>query len=88
MLRLDQETGLTSLQYYLESKQRLTVDGAPFNIYNVRLKCNYEKTPWCLTPDDYKVVKDAKNPNGRLVPKNPKIFEDAKKIKLVPRKTR
>ena len=82
IFRLDQETGLKSLQYQLESKRHLSIDGAPVHMYDVRLKCNYEKTPWCMTPADYKVVKDAKSPNGRRVPKNPKIFEDAKKRSL------
>ena len=66
--RRDRVTGLNSVHYQVESKTRLTVDGAPVRMINVHLKCNYQDTPWCITPTDYKVIQGAQK-RGMLVPK-------------------
>ena len=43
----DHVTGFDTLQYELESKRSLTIDGAPVNVYNVELHCDKSVSPWC-----------------------------------------
>ncbi|XP_019901259.1 beta-1,4-galactosyltransferase 7 isoform X2 [Esox lucius] len=46
--KVDPEGGLTNLQYKVESRQKLTISGAPVTVINTQLECDTEKTPWCL----------------------------------------
>ncbi|XP_041846632.1 beta-1,4-galactosyltransferase 7 isoform X1 [Melanotaenia boesemani] len=46
--KVDPEGGLTNLQYQVESRQDLTINGAPCTIINTKLLCDQSQTPWCL----------------------------------------
>ncbi|CAG5993611.1 unnamed protein product [Menidia menidia] len=46
--KVDPEGGLTNLQYQVESRQELTISGAPCTIINTKLVCDQDKTPWCM----------------------------------------
>ncbi|XP_062332649.1 beta-1,4-galactosyltransferase 7 isoform X1 [Osmerus eperlanus] len=46
--KVDYEGGLTNLQYKIESKQELSISGAPCTVLNTKLACDQDKTPWCL----------------------------------------
>ncbi|XP_036826424.1 beta-1,4-galactosyltransferase 7 isoform X2 [Oncorhynchus mykiss] len=46
--KVDPEGGLTNLQYKVESRQELTISGAPVTVLNTKLECDTDKTPWCL----------------------------------------
>ncbi|XP_061542441.1 beta-1,4-galactosyltransferase 7 isoform X1 [Phycodurus eques] len=46
--KVDPEGGLSNLRYHVESRQELTVGGAPCVVINTRLECDADKTPWCL----------------------------------------
>lgn len=46
--KVDPEGGLTNLQYKVESRQELTISGAPVTVLNIKLECDTDKTPWCL----------------------------------------
>ena len=45
----DRETGLDNVQYFIRSKRHLTIDSAPFTLYDVELLCDILSTPWCVT---------------------------------------
>lgn len=46
--RRDRQTGLSTLQYALESHHKLSVDGGdPVSLLEVRLHCDRAVTPWC-----------------------------------------
>lgn len=45
--RRDRETGLHNVPYELLDQNELTIDGAPCTVYNVKLICDYNLTPWC-----------------------------------------
>ncbi|KAF0040125.1 hypothetical protein F2P81_008360 [Scophthalmus maximus] len=46
--KVDPEGGLTNLLYQVESRQELTISGAPCTIINTKLECDQNQTPWCL----------------------------------------
>lgn len=46
--KVDPEGGLSNLRYTVESRQDMTISGAPCSILNVRLECDQEQTPWCI----------------------------------------
>ncbi|KAJ8338479.1 hypothetical protein SKAU_G00374450 [Synaphobranchus kaupii] len=46
--KVDAEGGLTNLRYKVESRQDLTISGAPCTILSVKLECDQNRTPWCL----------------------------------------
>nr|XP_046262246.1 beta-1,4-galactosyltransferase 7 isoform X1 [Scatophagus argus] len=46
--KVDPEGGLTNLRYQVESRQELTISGAPCTIINIKLECDRYETPWCL----------------------------------------
>ena len=43
----DRVTGLSTVVYKLESTVELSIDGTPVHFVNVKLDCDYEKTPFC-----------------------------------------
>ncbi len=45
--RRDRQTGLNTVQFKLISVNEMTVDSAPFTVYNVELICDLSLTPWC-----------------------------------------
>ncbi|XP_077588950.1 beta-1,4-galactosyltransferase 7 [Stigmatopora nigra] len=45
--QLDPEGGLSNLHYHVDSRQELTIDGAPCTVINTMLECDQGKTPWC-----------------------------------------
>ncbi|XP_033756703.1 beta-1,4-galactosyltransferase 7-like [Pecten maximus] len=51
--RLDRETGVSTVKYSVDRRVNLMVDGAPMTMLNVRLKCDLEKTKWCLKKEDH-----------------------------------
>ncbi|KAJ8394025.1 hypothetical protein AAFF_G00053690 [Aldrovandia affinis] len=46
--KLDPDGGLTNLRYKVESRQELTISGAPCTIISLKLECDQNLTPWCL----------------------------------------
>ncbi|KAG7464994.1 hypothetical protein MATL_G00171490 [Megalops atlanticus] len=46
--KVDPEGGLTNLRYKVESRQELTISGAPCTVISVTLECDQSQTPWCL----------------------------------------
>ncbi|XP_077430591.1 beta-1,4-galactosyltransferase 7 [Vanacampus margaritifer] len=46
--KVDPEGGLSNLRYQVESRQELTIGGAPCTVINIRLECDQDQTPWCL----------------------------------------
>ncbi|XP_031732049.1 beta-1,4-galactosyltransferase 7 [Anarrhichthys ocellatus] len=46
--KVDQEGGLTNLRYQVESRQEVTISGAPCTVINTKLECDQDHTPWCL----------------------------------------
>ncbi|KAM4621094.1 beta-1,4-galactosyltransferase 7 [Polymixia lowei] len=46
--KVDPEGGLTNLRYQVESRQELSISGAPCTIINTKLECDQNQTPWCL----------------------------------------
>ncbi|KAM4554573.1 beta-1,4-galactosyltransferase 7 isoform 1-T1 [Odontesthes bonariensis] len=46
--KVDPEGGLTNLRYQVDSRQELTISGAPCTIINTKLECDQSLTPWCL----------------------------------------
>ncbi|KAJ8254974.1 hypothetical protein GJAV_G00199490 [Gymnothorax javanicus] len=46
--KVDTEGGLSNLRYKVESRQELTISGAPCTIISVKLDCDQNQTPWCL----------------------------------------
>ncbi|XP_077388944.1 beta-1,4-galactosyltransferase 7 [Festucalex cinctus] len=46
--KVDPEGGLSNLRYQVDSRQELTIGGAPCTVINTRLECDQDQTPWCL----------------------------------------
>ncbi|KAL7395226.1 hypothetical protein ABVT39_012488 [Epinephelus coioides] len=46
--KVDPEGGLTNLRYQVESRQELTISGAPCTVINTKLECDQDQTPWCV----------------------------------------
>ncbi|XP_045886475.1 beta-1,4-galactosyltransferase 7 isoform X3 [Micropterus dolomieu] len=46
--KVDPEGGLSNLRYQVESRQELTISGAPCTVINTKLECDQNQTPWCL----------------------------------------
>ncbi|KPP71476.1 beta-14-galactosyltransferase 7-like [Scleropages formosus] len=46
--KVDPEGGLTNLHYKVESRQEVSISGAPCTVINVELECDQDETPWCL----------------------------------------
>ena len=46
----DRVTGLSTIQYKINSVVQLTIDGTPVNFVSVELQCDYERTPFCDNP--------------------------------------
>ncbi|OWF41498.1 beta-1,4-galactosyltransferase 7-like [Mizuhopecten yessoensis] len=60
--RLDRETGVSTVKYSVDHRVNLVIDGAPVTMLNVRLKCDLEKTKWCLKKEDHdKLYRSAAN---------------------------
>lgn len=47
--RRDRDTGLDNVQYRLKAKRKMTIESAPFIMYDVELLCDIRVTPWCVT---------------------------------------
>lgn len=45
--KVDPEGGLTNLRYKVESRQEVTISGAPCTVINTFLECDLSLTPWC-----------------------------------------
>ena len=45
--RVDRVTGVNNVDYTVERRTRLVVEGAAVNLLNVALNCDKELTPWC-----------------------------------------
>lgn len=44
----DRITGVHNVQYHLRQERRMTIDSAPFVMYDVELVCDIKQTPWCV----------------------------------------
>ncbi|XP_044133294.1 beta-1,4-galactosyltransferase 7 isoform X1 [Bufo gargarizans] len=45
--KVDREGGVHSVQYRVESRNELTIGGAPCTVLNILLECDLNETPWC-----------------------------------------
>ncbi|XP_028816701.1 beta-1,4-galactosyltransferase 7 isoform X2 [Denticeps clupeoides] len=45
--KVDPEGGLTNLRYKVESRQEVTISGAPCTVIGAELECDLGDTPWC-----------------------------------------
>ncbi|XP_074603145.1 beta-1,4-galactosyltransferase 7 [Brevipalpus obovatus] len=45
----DRDTGLSNIRFELTSTSQLVIDGFPCQVFNVKLFCDYNLTPWCDT---------------------------------------
>ncbi|XP_052005833.1 beta-1,4-galactosyltransferase 7-like isoform X2 [Xyrauchen texanus] len=45
--KVDPEGGLINLRYKVESRQELTISGAPCTVISTSLECDLSQTPWC-----------------------------------------
>ncbi|XP_055971450.1 beta-1,4-galactosyltransferase 7 [Sorex fumeus] len=45
--KVDQEGGLSTVKYRVDSRTALTVAGAPCTVLNILLDCDKASTPWC-----------------------------------------
>ena len=43
------------MNYRVEKRTNLNINGAPCTILNVHLNCDLEQTPWCDNPDSWQV---------------------------------
>ncbi|KAL3270080.1 hypothetical protein HHI36_009138 [Cryptolaemus montrouzieri] len=43
----DRKTGLHNIKYEVTSWKNMTIDDVPFTIINIKLDCDFNKTPWC-----------------------------------------
>lgn len=49
-MRRDRVTGVDTVEYDIESFRQLRIDNmADVTVVNVRLRCDLETTPWCVT---------------------------------------
>lgn len=54
------ESGLNDVNYSISSKDRLIINGFPVYLFNINIRCIFEKTPWCrpnCTKDDQSMPK-------------------------------
>lgn len=66
--KLDRETGLRTVKY--DSKRHeLVINGAPLTMLEVKLNCDYGKTPWCLKAEDHHLLQATPAPPNIQVPK-------------------
>jgi len=47
-----------SVMYDLVKTHQLTLNGAPVTMVEVKLKCDFVKTPWCLKKEDHYLLTD------------------------------
>lgn len=60
--KLDRETGVLSVMYDLIKSHSLVLNGAPVTMLEVKLKCDFGRTPWCLKKEDHYLLKDVAVP--------------------------
>lgn len=46
--KVDHETGLHNVRYSIEKSKKLEIDDSDAIVYNVRLECDKNLTPWCV----------------------------------------
>ena len=55
---MDRETGINNMKYVVLNRYKMTVNGTDFTMLEVKLHCDYEKTPWCLKEEDHYLIKE------------------------------
>ena len=68
--KLDKETGLNTVKYEVV-RHELVIDHAPVTMFEVKLNCDYGKTPWCLKAEDHHLLQATPAPPNLDVPKIP-----------------
>lgn len=68
--KLDKETGLKTVKYEVV-RHELVIDHAPVTMFEVKLNCDYGKTPWCLKAEDHHLLQPTPAPPNLDVPKKP-----------------
>ncbi|XP_005090485.2 beta-1,4-galactosyltransferase 7 [Aplysia californica] len=69
--RLDKETGLTTVEYTVDSVSQLTIDDTAVTVMNVYLECNVDVTPWCLQAEDHPWYEKRKEAQAKASQKQP-----------------
>ena len=52
----DLKTGLSTLQYTVESTREIEVEGVAVTVINAVLTCDLNTTPWCIKQQQYDEV--------------------------------
>lgn len=68
--KLDKETGLRTVKYSMK-RHELVINGAPVTMFEVKLNCDYGKTPWCLKVEDHHLLQQTPAPPNLEVPNKP-----------------
>ena len=53
-------TGVSNVRYTVENKTKVVIEGAPVTFLNIHLHCDITLTPWCLKPEDHKLLLNIK----------------------------
>ena len=69
--KLDRETGLLTVKYGVK-RHILVINGAPVTMLEVKLNCDYGKTPWCLKAEDHHLLAPTPAPPNVQVPNIPR----------------
>ncbi|KAA0193611.1 hypothetical protein HAZT_HAZT007548, partial [Hyalella azteca] len=75
--RRDRRTGLNTLNYYVMSRRKLSIEGFRLTVLNVALQCDEKETPWCdcqrsmnnSNMEESKKILAAIPPNELIAPK-------------------
>ncbi|XP_029475526.1 beta-1,4-galactosyltransferase 7 isoform X2 [Rhinatrema bivittatum] len=46
--KVEQDGGLSSVKYHVDSRTDITIAGAPCTVLNIFLECDHSQTPWCV----------------------------------------
>ena len=69
--KLDRETGLLTVKYSVK-RHILVINGAPVTMLEVKLNCDFGKTPWCLKAEDHHLLAPTPAPPNVQVPNIPR----------------
>lgn len=82
----DHVTGINTTMYTIESESNIVINGSSALIVGVRLECNIQETPWCMTPTQLELA--LKDLSKRLSPKEyADLVKDVESHKMILVKT-
>ncbi|XP_052773130.1 beta-1,4-galactosyltransferase 7-like [Mya arenaria] len=54
--RMDRETGVHTVKYEVKARNSLSINRAPVTLLEVKLSCDFLRTPWCLKKEDHHLL--------------------------------